>query len=90
MALLASLGVFLACHAFSEMFAVLQQRLNIFQLFGIVRSEAFILGLVLFQSANQFRPRWLSVDGTGLCSYRVRGVDGSCAKHLTVESYICR
>jgi len=22
-----------------------------------------------------------------LCSYRVRGVDGSCAKHLTVESY---
>jgi len=25
--------------------------------------------------------------GTGLCSYRVRGVDGSCAKHLTVESY---
>jgi len=25
---------------------------------------------------------------TGLCSYRVRGVDGSCcAKHLTVESY---
>ena len=26
--------------------------------------------------------------GTGLCSYRVRGVDGSCAEHLTVESYI--
>jgi len=25
--------------------------------------------------------------GTGLCSYRVTGVDGSCAKHLTVESY---
>jgi len=25
--------------------------------------------------------------GTGLCSYRVRGVDGSCAKHSTVESY---
>jgi len=22
--------------------------------------------------------------GTGLCSCRVRGVDGSCAKHLTV------
>ena len=22
-----------------------------------------------------------------MCSYRVRGVDGSCAKHLTVESY---
>jgi len=27
------------------------------------------------------------VSGTGLCSYRVRGVDGSCAKHLTVEPY---
>jgi len=25
---------------------------------------------------------------TGLCSCRVRGVDGSCAKHLTVESYM--
>jgi len=25
--------------------------------------------------------------GTGLCSYRVRGVGGSCAEHLTVESY---
>ena len=34
--------------------------------------------------------RWhcgLAFGGTGLCSYRVRGVDGSCAKHLTVESY---
>jgi len=29
----------------------------------------------------------LAFSGTGLCSYRVRGVDGSCAKHLTVESY---
>jgi len=23
----------------------------------------------------------------GLCSYRVRGVDGSCAENLAVESY---
>ena len=29
----------------------------------------------------------LAFGGTGLCSCRVRGVDGSCAKHLTVESY---
>ena len=29
----------------------------------------------------------LAFGGTGLCSYRVRGVDGSCAEHLTVESY---
>jgi len=29
----------------------------------------------------------VAFGGTGLCSYRVRGVDGSCAKHLTVESY---
>ena len=29
---------------------------------------------------------WRSA-GNGLCSYRVRGVYGSCAKHLTVESY---
>ena len=30
----------------------------------------------------------LAFGGTGLWSYRVRGVDGSCAKHLTVESYM--
>ena len=29
----------------------------------------------------------LAFGGTGLCSYRVRGVDGICAQHLTVESY---
>ena len=29
----------------------------------------------------------LAFGGTGLCSYRVRGVDGSCTEHLTVESF---
>ena len=29
----------------------------------------------------------LAFGGTGLCIYRVRGVDGSCAEHLTLESY---
>jgi len=29
---------------------------------------------------------WRSA-GICLCSYHVRGVDGSCAKHLTVEYY---
>ena len=29
----------------------------------------------------------LAFYGTGLCSYRVRGVNGSCAEHFTVESY---
>jgi len=29
----------------------------------------------------------LAFGSTGLCSYRVRGIDGSCAKHLTAESY---
>jgi len=35
----------------------------------------------------------LAFGGTGLCSYRVRGADGSCAEHLTVEShtvFICQ
>jgi len=36
--------------------------------------------LLSIQTAGAF-------GGTGLCSYRVRGVGGSCAKHLTVESY---
>jgi len=30
---------------------------------------------------------WWRSAGTGLCSYRVRGVDGSSAKHLTAESH---
>jgi len=30
----------------------------------------------------------LAFGGTGLCSCRVGGVDGSCARHLTVESYM--
>ena len=30
----------------------------------------------------------LAFGGTGLCSCRVRGVVGSCTKHLTVESYM--
>ena len=30
----------------------------------------------------------LAFGGTGLCSYRVRGVDGSYAEHSTVESLI--
>ena len=30
---------------------------------------------------------WITGLATGLCSYHVRGVDGSIAKHLTVESY---
>jgi len=29
----------------------------------------------------------LAFGGTGLCSYRVRGVGGICAEHLTVQSY---
>jgi len=29
----------------------------------------------------------VAFGGTGLCAYRVRGVDGNCAKHLTVETY---
>jgi len=29
----------------------------------------------------------LAFGGNGLCSYRIRSVDVSCAKHLTVESY---
>ena len=32
-------------------------------------------------------PAGLPFGGTGLCTYRVRGVDGSCAKRLTVEYY---
>ena len=30
----------------------------------------------------------LAFGGTGLCTYRVRGVDSSCAEHLTVESSV--
>ena len=40
------------------------------------------------QHQLESRPlEWRSA-GTGLCSCRVRGVDGSCTKHLIVESYM--
>jgi len=29
----------------------------------------------------------LRLAGTGRCSYRVRDVDGSCAKHLIIKFY---
>ena len=50
--------------------------------FGI--SEAIILSPITRISIQTVGSAF---GGTGLCSYRVRGVDGSCAKHLTVESY---
>ena len=37
---------------------------------------------------RQIQTTGLAFGGTSLCSYHVRDVDGSCAKHLTVESYI--
>ena len=42
---------------------------------------------VLASCAIAIQTAGLAFGGTGLCSYRVRGVDGSCAEHLTVESY---
>jgi len=37
---------------------------------------------------SESRPLEWHSAGTGLCSYHVRGVDGSCAKHLTTEFYM--
>jgi len=34
------------------------------------------------------RTAGLAFGGTGLCSYRLRGVDGGCVKHLTAKSYM--
>ena len=43
--------------------------------------------LVITQQHEYTQTAGLAFGGTGLCSYRVRGVDGSCAEHSTVESY---
>ena len=48
----------------------------------IVEDANHITTRISFQTAG------LAFGSTGLCSYRVRGVDGSCAKHLTAESYM--
>ena len=49
---------------------------------------------IVFECYSNHIATWISIQtaglafgSTGLCSYRVRGVAGSCAKHLTVESY---
>ena len=49
---------------------------------AILQSNA----IVKHKTARVRMLEWRSA-GTGLCSYRVRRVDGSCAEHLTVESY---
>ena len=58
---------------------------------GLVGGPLFFtksLALCTQQHELESRPlEWRSA-GTGLCSCRVRGVDGSCTKHLTVESYM--
>ena len=44
--------------------------------------------LVVLATRIRIQTTGLAFGGTGLYSCRVRGVDGSCAKHLTVESYM--
>ena len=44
--------------------------------------------LVVLTTGIRIQTVGLAFGGTGLCSGRVRGVDGSCAKHLTLESYM--
>ena len=46
------------------------------------RRPLWACGRIRIQTAG------LAFGGTGLCSCRVRGVDGSCVKHLTAESYM--
>ena len=46
-----------------------------------IKSGFLIMHRLRIQTAG------LAFGGTGLCSYRVRGVGGSSAEHLTVESY---
>ena len=41
----------------------------------------------LFAKLSNIQTAGLAFGGTGLRSYRVRGVGGSCAEHLTVEYY---
>ena len=38
--------------------------------------------------ARHIQTAGLAFGGTGLCSYRVRGVEGSCAEHLAIEFYM--
>ena len=49
-------------------------------------SFSFLLPLAMLVLCSETAPG-LAFGGTGLCSYRVRGVGGSRAEHLTVESY---
>ena len=48
-------------------------------------SFSFLLPLAMLVLCSETAPG-LAFGGTGLCSYRVRGVGGSRAEHLTVES----
>ena len=52
----------------------------------VARINDLVSQLAVLACNSNTGVEWRSA-GTGLCSYRVRGVDGSCAKRLTVESY---
>ena len=46
-----------------------------------------VVVVVISQVPSQSQPlEWRSA-GSGRCSYRVTCVEGSCAKHLTIEFY---
>ena len=52
-----------------------------------LRHDLFCVELDVKRTRISIQITGLAFGGTGLCFYRVRGVDGSCAEHLTVESY---
>jgi len=67
---------------------------SIFNVFVIISAYFYMLSSAPNTSnAERLRSLELEVNdfycclwiGNGLCSYRVRGVEGSCAKHLTIE-----
>jgi len=72
-------------------------QLKIIRLMGIAVSlllsqtiVAFLFFCVIFNhiiTRISIQTDGLAFGGTDLCTYRVRGVDGSCAEHLTVEYY---
>jgi len=49
--------------------------------------DIFIALYFVNETRIRIQTAGLAFGGTGLCSC-VRGVDGSCAKHLTVEFYM--
>jgi len=83
--------LFVVCLVSGVMYICIHRAVNLLPLCAAVSAPYCVLfsgGRQVCVTRISIQTAALAFGGTGLCSYRVRGVDGSYAEHLTAESYM--